>query len=147
MLFRSVAETVARGQPQARAGQVVRADRAAPRALPAARLARPAWPGLRSLPRARGMRNPVRPRRPGHRVRRFVPLRNSVSTSVRRYRGLPASSRTSGNRPRRAHDATAAEVTRNNDATCLRVIRSSRGQPGGTGADTIMFIGFPSKPE
>jgi hypothetical protein len=69
-----------------------------------------------------------------------MPLLNSVSTSARRYRGFPASSRTSGSRPRRAHDATAAEVTRNNDATCLRVIRSSRAQPDGTGTGTIMFI-------
>ena len=122
----------------------MRADRTAPRALHPGQLVRPARLGLRSFARARRFSNPVRP---GHRVRRFVPLRNSVSTSVRRYRGRPTSSRTSGSRPRRAHDATAAEVTRNNDATCLRVIRSSRGQLGGTGADTIMFIGFPSKPE
>jgi len=54
-----------------------------------------------------------------------MPLRNSASTSARRYRGLPVSLRTSGSCPRRAHDATDAEVTRNRTATCLRVIRSS----------------------
>jgi ubiquinone/menaquinone biosynthesis C-methylase UbiE len=62
---------------------------------------------------------------PGHRVPRRKPFRNSSSTSVRRYRGLPASLRTSGSRPRRAQIATAAEVTPNKDATCRRVIRSS----------------------
>jgi len=78
-----------------------------------------------------------------------MPLRNSASTSARRYRGLPASFLTSGSRPRRAHDATAAEVTRNSDATWLRVIRSSpmscRSSLLRHGA--IMFIEFPSEPE
>jgi hypothetical protein len=62
---------------------------------------------------------------PGHCTLRLTRLRNSASTSARLYRGLPASLRTSGSRPRRAQAATAAEVTRNKDATCLRVIRSS----------------------
>jgi len=44
---------------------------------------------------------------------RWKPLWNSASTSARRYRGLPASLRTSGSRPRRAQAATAAEVTPN----------------------------------
>jgi len=57
-----------------------------------------------------------------------MPLRNRASTSARRYRGLPVSLRTSGSCPRRAHDATDAEVTRNRTATCLRVIRSSSTQ-------------------
>jgi hypothetical protein len=62
----------------------------------------------------------------GHRGLRMTPLRIiNVSTSARRYRGLLASLRTSGSRPRRAHVATAAEVTPNSDATSLRVIRSS----------------------
>ena len=39
-----------------------------------------------------------------------MPLRNSASTSARRYRGLPVSLRTSGRCPRRAHVATDAEV-------------------------------------
>jgi hypothetical protein len=121
----SVTETVTRRQPQTRAGQVVRADRTAPYALPPRQLTRPARRDLRPFPRGRGIRNPVRSGPPGHRVLCLTPLRNSASTSARRYRGLPASLRTSGSRPRRAHFATAAEVTRNKDATCLRVIRSS----------------------
>jgi hypothetical protein len=64
----------------------------------------------------------------GHRDLRLRPLRNSASTSARRYRGLPVSLRTSGRCPRRAHVATEAEVTRNRTATCLRVIRSSSMQ-------------------
>jgi hypothetical protein len=140
-----VAETVTRRKPQARAGEVVRADRAAPCALSPGQLTRSRRRGLRLSSGKRGIRNPARHGRPGHHVLRFVRLRNSVSTSARRYRGLPASSRTSGSRPRRAHEATAAEVTRNNDATCLRVIRSSRAQPGGTGAGAIMFIGVPQQ--
>jgi hypothetical protein len=64
-------------------------------------------------------------RLPGHRVLRRKPLRSSATTSARRYRGRPASVRTSGSCPRRTQVATAAEVTRNSDATCLRVIRSS----------------------
>jgi hypothetical protein len=67
----------------------------------------------------------IQARLPGHRTLCLTPLRNSASTSARRYRGLPASLRTSGSRPRRAQLATAAEVTPNKDATCLRVIRSS----------------------
>jgi hypothetical protein len=120
-----VTETVTRRQPQTRAGQVVRADRTAPYALPPRLLTRPARRNLRPFPRGRRIRNPVRSGPPGHRVLCLTPLRNSASTSARRYRGLPASLRTSGSRPRRAHFATAAEVTRNKDATCLRVIRSS----------------------
>jgi hypothetical protein len=156
------AETVTQRQPQARAGQVVRADRAAPYAMPPRPLTRPTRRDLRPFPQARGIRNPVRSRLPGHRALQRTPLRNSASTSARRYRGLPASLRTSGSRPRRAQVATAAEVTPNKDATCLRVIRSSpmrlsaiaaagpraadvaRAQPGRTGGGTITFIGFPS---
>ncbi len=161
-----VAETVTRRQPQGRAGQVVRADRTAPWALPPQQLTRPARRDLRPFPRGRGIRNPVRGGPPGHRAPRRTPLRNSASTSARRYRGLPASLRTSGSRPRRAHDATAAEVTPNKDATCLRVIRSSptrlpvaaasagsraadaaQAQPGRTGVSAITFIEFPARPE
>ena len=101
-------------------------------------------------------------RLPGHCALGLTPLRNSASTSARRYRGRPASLRTSGSRPRRAQLATAAEVTPNKDATCLRVIRSSptglpviaaaaipravgcgpsAGRPDGVGIFT--FIGFP----
>ncbi len=120
-----VAETVTRRQPQTRAGQVVRADRTAPCALAPRQLTRPARRDLRPFHRGRGIRNPVRGGPPGHRGLCRTPLRNSASTSVRRYRGLPASLRTSGSRPRCAHFATTAEVTRNKDATCLRVIRSS----------------------
>lgn len=58
-----------------------------------------------------------------------APLVASASTSARRYRGLPASLRISGSRPRRAQVATAAEVTPNNEATCRRVIRSSPMRP------------------
>jgi hypothetical protein len=137
-----LAETVARRQSQARAGQVVRADRAAA----GAQLGRPARCELGPFPGRRGIRNPVGRGRPshgddlhGHRhggdpgaaagawrpLRVPAPPRNSASTSSRRYRGRPASLRTSGSRPRRAQVATAAEVTRNKDATCLRVIRSS----------------------
>ena len=101
-------------------------------------------------------------RLPGHRALPLKLLRNNASTSARRYRGRPASLRTSGSRPRRAQVATAAEVTRNKAATCLRVIRSSsmqppstaaaanpgpagRGtsEPGRTSADAIMFIEVP----
>ncbi|HEX3193436.1 MAG TPA: hypothetical protein VHS30_27035 [Streptosporangiaceae bacterium] len=75
-----------------------------------------------------------------------MPLRNSASTSARRYRGLPASFLTSGSRPRRAHDATAAEVTRNINATCPRVIRSSLMSYWSSSRrhGAIMFIRFPS---
>jgi hypothetical protein len=134
------AEPVARRQLQARAGQVVRANRAAPGAIPAKQFVGPVRRDLSLLPRGRGIRNPVRGGWPGHHddrlpttspgpdrrawpKARLVP--NSASTSARRYRGRPASSRTSGSRPRRAQLATAADVTRNKDATCLRVIRSS----------------------
>ena len=119
-------EPVTRRQPQARAGQVVRADRTAPYAVPRQQLTSPPRRDLRPFPGRHGIRNPVRGRRPGHWARPcLTPLRNSASTSARRYRGFPASLRTSGSRPRRAQLATAAEVTRNKDATCLRVIRSS----------------------
>lgn len=166
------AETVARRQLQARAGQVVRTDRTALCAMPPRQLTRPARRDLWPFSRGRGIRNPVRDGLPGHgdallpatsqcrtglgprapgrlgcsiaadrttavtgsgvtQARLLVIAlsashpRNSASTSARRYRGLPASLRTSGSRPRRAQLATAAEVTRNKDATCLRVIRSS----------------------
>jgi len=59
---RGVAETVTRRQPQARAGQVVRADRSAPYALPPKQLTRPARYDLRPLP----LRNPVRGGLLGH---------------------------------------------------------------------------------
>ena len=156
-------ETVTQRQPQARAGQVVRADRTAPYAMPPRRLTRPTRRDLRTFPEGRGISNPVRGGLPGHRALQLTPLRNSASTSARRYRGRPASLRTSGSRPRRAQVATAAEVTPNRDATCLRVIRSSpmqlpaiattagpraadvaRAQPGRTGGGTITFIGVPS---
>ena len=142
----SLAEPVAGRQPQAWAGQVVRADRAAPGAPPGRR---PAYPGRpltgrgrpnlivlaqsRIIGAVRGGRRGhgddlrsvtfLAPGRYGRRVP--VPPRNSASTSARRYRGRPTSSRTSGRRPRRAQVATAAEVTRNTAATCLRVIKSS----------------------
>ena len=103
----------------------MRADRATPYAMPPWQLTRPTRRELRPFPLGRGIRNPVRGGRPGHRALQLTPLRNSASTSARRYRGLPASLRTSGSRPRRAQVATAAEVTPNKDATCLRVIRSS----------------------
>ena len=165
-----VAETVTRRQPQGRAGQVVRTDRTAPYALPPRQLNRPARRDLRSFSRGRRISNPVPGGLPGHRVLCRTPLRNSSSTSACRYRGRPASLRTSGNRPRCAHFATAAEVTPNKDATCLRVIRSSPtrlpaaagaadsraadsraadsraadaagAQPGQTDISAIMFIG------
>jgi hypothetical protein len=92
----------------------VRADRAAPYAPPFRQLIRPTGHG------------PGLFRRGGHSDLRLTPLRIiSASTSARRYRGLLASLRTSGSRPRRAQVATAAEVTPNIDATSLRVIRSS----------------------
>jgi hypothetical protein len=110
----SLAEPETRRQPQIRAGQIVRADRAAPDAPPLRQVIRAA---RRDLGLFRGG---------GHSGRRLTPLRIiSASTSARRYRGLLASLRTSGSRPRRAQDATAAEVTPNSDATSLRVIRSS----------------------
>lgn len=103
---RVLAESVTPRQPKDRAGQVVRAECTAPCALP---------------------------RRPGgnldavacHRVRRLKPCRISASTSARQYRGFLVSVRTSGSRLRRAQIATAADVTRNRYATCLRVINSS----------------------
>jgi hypothetical protein len=137
------AEAVTRRQPQARAGQVVRADRTAPYASPARQLTRPVRRELRPFAARRGIRKPVRGGLRNHDVPscaipgigpgpvagqrdlRLMPSRNSASTSARRYRGLPVSLRTSGSCPRRAHDATDAEVTRNRTATCLRVIRSS----------------------
>jgi hypothetical protein len=137
------AEAVTRRQPQARAGQVVRADRTAPYAPPARQLTRPVRRELRPVAARRGISKPVRGGLRGHDVPscaisgigpgpvagqrdlRLMPFRNSASTSARRYRGLPVSLRTSGSCPRRAHDATDAEVTRNRTATCLRVIRSS----------------------
>jgi hypothetical protein len=92
----------------------VRADGAAPYAAP-----------LRLVIRAAG-RDLGLFRSAGHSGLRLTPLRIiSASTSARRYRGLLASLRTSGSRPRRAQVATAAEVTPNSDATWLRVIRSS----------------------
>ena len=127
----NVADPVTRRKPQARAGQVVRAHRPAPCALPPQQFIRQAGPGLSRLPPGRGRNGPgPRPRGDpgavaGHRPLRRTPSWNSASTSARRYRGLPASLRTSGSRPRRAQEATTAEVTRNMDATCLRVSRSS----------------------
>jgi hypothetical protein len=115
----------------------VRADRAAPRAprRPLTRPGRPnpitfAWRGILSAVRGgrRGHGNellPVTSLAPGRGGCRVPVPRNSASTSTRRYRGRPTSSRTSGSRPRRAQVATAAEVTRNTAATCLRVISSS----------------------
>ena len=100
------AEPVTPGQLEEQAGQVMRAERTAPCALPR----RPA-----------GNADAVA----CHRVRRLRPRRIKASTSARRYRGLPASLRSSGNRPRRAQIATADDVTLNRYATCLRVIRSS----------------------
>jgi hypothetical protein len=97
----------------------VRTDRAAPYAPPFRRIIRPAGRDLGFFCRG------------GHSGRRLTPLRTiSASTSARRYRGLLASFRTSGSRPRRAQVATAAEVTPNSDATSLRVIRSSPADPG-----------------
>ena len=58
------------------------------------------------------------------------------------YRGFPASSRTSGSRPRRAHMATVDEVTRNMYATCLRVIRSSSTRLPVTAISAITFTWF-----
>jgi hypothetical protein len=134
-------ETVTRRQPEARAGQVVRADRTTPRTQPRRQLGGLTRGDLRPVRGLRGIGNPVRDGWRGHGdillpatslitgsgVPCFRPpqLRNSASTSPRRYRGFPASVRTSGSRPRRAQVATAAEVTRNRNATCLRVIRSS----------------------
>ena len=149
---RGAAKAVTRRQPQARAGQVVRADRTAPCALPRWQLSNPARRDLRSFPRRRGIGNPARDGWHGHRddlrsatspatswrgpgaaarSSRLSPAPRpaSASTSARRYRGLPASLRISGSRPRRAQVATAAEVTPNNDATCRRVIRSSPMRP------------------
>ena len=60
------AETVARRQLQARAGQVVRADCTAPCAMPPQQVSRPARRDLRPFPRGRGIRNPVWGRLPGH---------------------------------------------------------------------------------
>ena len=156
------AETVTRRQPQPRAGQVVRADRAAPYAMPRQQLTLPAQRDLRPFPGRHGIRNPVRGGLPGHCALFLTPLWSSASTSARRYRGLPASLRTSGSRPRRAQLATAAEVTPNMDATCRRVIRSSPmrlpavavaagsratdvagAQPGRTGGGAVTFIGLP----
>ncbi|HJY94484.1 MAG TPA: hypothetical protein VJ371_05985 [Streptosporangiaceae bacterium] len=92
----------------------MRADRAAPNAAPLRQVILPTRPHLGLF------------RRGGHSGLRLTPLRIiSASTSARRYRGLLASLRTSGSRPRRAQVATAAEVTPNSDATSLRVIRSS----------------------
>jgi hypothetical protein len=75
-----------------------------------------------------------------HRVRRLRPRRIKASTSARRYRGLPASLRSSGNRPRRAQIATADDVTLNTYATCLRVIRSSSMWLSVAAACAITFI-------
>jgi len=135
----ALAEPVTGRQPQARARQVVRADRAAPSAPPRRPLTRPGRRPLRGI-RRRGIIGAVRGGLRGHgddllpvtssardrgERRARAPPWNSSSTSARRYRGRPTSSRTSGSRPRLAHVATAAEVTRNTAATCLRVIRSS----------------------
>ncbi len=74
--MRSRCRPVARRQPQARAGQVVRADRAAPYALPPGQLARLARRDLRSFPRGTrdqeprtGRGGPGTPRRPAGRPR------------------------------------------------------------------------------
>ena len=139
----SLAEPVTRRQPQAWAGQVVRADRTAPDAPPRRPLTRAGRRNLIAFPRCGiisavqgGLRGhgddllPMTSVAPARSTRRLsVPPRNSASTSVRRYRGRPTSSRTSGSRPRRAQVATAAEVTRNTAATCLRVISSSSMWP------------------
>jgi len=134
----SLAEPVTGRQPQAWAGQVVRADRTAPDAPPRRPLTRPDQRDLITFTRrgiisaVRGGRRghgddllPVTSLAPGRDGRRMPAPWNSASTSARRYRGRPTSSRTSGSRPRRAQVATAAEVTRNTAATCLRVISSS----------------------
>ena len=100
----------------------MRADRAAPYAAPLRQVIRAAG---RDLGLFRGGGHRGLRLTGGHRGLRLTPLRIiSASTSVRRYRGLLASLRTSGSRPRRAQVATAAEVTKH-DATSLRVIRSS----------------------